>query len=514
MRALESARRRRICTYFPEGVVLFYPHPLARVCCVPTRVQLDAKPSGMSECPKRFEFLGEKTVDGESRRFYRERESDQLFDMLTPQFVTDKGRMPTAREVSRRVDQRHQHVVDTLKAKELKYPSTNAYLNAKREYNRGAAHPLELSSVCYPALSPVKPSKKRGEDAERDHQLMLYAVEQTEVKSMLEKAMQKAASDEASRRVDRQRQKGEYLRATTTTRAVDGFVQKWTAIAERDKSHAMNTMHAISSHGAGQEEGEKAAEGEEEEDSHGEEVEEEQPCEPPPLVTSVLPTEPPTEPAGTRWGVLLGGFSDAPAPTAAAAMPPPGTMGGMMGRDDLLGDFSDAPAPANTAAMPPPGTMMMGDMIGDDLLSLLDAPAQAISVVHADILSPERAAPSSPAQPQDPSEPEPKLSSLELEAKVAEEQAQSARLEQTMTKLTEAQHCEEKQLRAEAEEKVEYYCHSYYCHSYYGHSDYGHNYRARLCGYAGAPLCTRTRGTVYLLTHLPWAGPAVRLAVR
>ena len=414
----------------------------------------------MSECPKRFEFLGEKTVDGESRRFYRERESDQLFDMLTPQFVTDKGRMPTAREVSRRVDQRHQHVVDTLKAKELKYPSTNAYLNAKREYNRGAAHPLELSSVCYPALSPVKPSKKRGEDAERDHQLMLYAVEQTEVKSMLEKAMQKAASDEASRRVDRQRQKGEYLRATTTTRAVDGFVQKWTAIAERDKSHAMNTMHAISSHGAGQEEGEKAAEGEE--DSQGEEVEEEQPCEPPPLVTSVLQTEP----AGTNWGDLLGDFSDAPAPTAAAVMPlPPGAMGGMMG--GMMGDaLLSLDAPATTAAMPPPGAMMMGDMMGDDLLSL-DAPApaaaamphpgammggmmgddllslrhvpaQAISAVPAGTLSPEREAPSSPAQPPDPSEPEPassesELASLEarnveLEAKLAKEQRNSTQL--------------------------------------------------------------------------------------
>ena len=58
------------------------------------------------ECPEQYEFLREETVDGVSRRYYRERESGVKFDMPTPAWNKKLGRMPTEGEVCRRVDQK------------------------------------------------------------------------------------------------------------------------------------------------------------------------------------------------------------------------------------------------------------------------------------------------------------------------------------------------------------------------------------------------------------------------
>ena len=316
-------------------------------------------------------------------------------------------------------------------AGEVKKAMLSAHLQKKahllmEQHQLGSVNAAKRATVALNRLnrgSPIKPSEKQqqGAAAELERRLTMLAAKAAQVKSMVEKDKAKRGRSAASSKSRVVRYQDEHLMSTMDLNAAEEIARGRAEDKAREASDAMSAVQAM---GALEDEmGEEGSEDEEEESDEGSQGEELQEDTPAPLATLVP----------TSHGILVA--------VGSAVLPVP---------QQVPAATTTASAEVSVAPVdpfPPP------------------APRPESSVDVSPAISPALEAPSSPAQPEPPvsSEPEhvssePELSSLEarnaeLEAKVA---TNSSRLEQTMTKLSEveAQLCEERQLRAEAEETI------------------------------------------------------------
>ena len=205
------------------------------------------------ECPEQYEFLREETVDGVSRRYYRERESGVKFDMPTPAWNKKLGRMPTEAEVCRRVDQSYEKAVDQMEAEELGYASRKAYLDAKKaarrfgfiDVHRGDSGRLTVRvdvRAYKDAKAQYESAGFRGEDC--DFKLTLHNMEDEE-KNRLEEQRREDQKRTATLQARIQRYVESYAKSTATMRAIEDHARAKAAQAEREVSNAMEACSVM-----------------------------------------------------------------------------------------------------------------------------------------------------------------------------------------------------------------------------------------------------------------------------